>query len=325
MTALLEAEDLRTYFPLQSGLLRRRREAVRAVDGVDLTIAEGETLGLVGESGSGKSTLGRTLVRLLEPCGGKIRFGGDDVTALTGRRLQRMRREMQIVFQDPVGSLNPRRKVGDIVGDGPAIHGLGSPSDRRRQVVEILEQVGLPRTAVDRYPHEFSGGQRQRIGIARALVLRPRLLVADEPVSALDVSIQAQVLNLLVELKREFQLTYLFIAHNLAVVGYIADRVAVMYLGKIVEVAPAADIYTRPLHPYTAVLSSSVPSLRPGRPMERIHLRGEMPTAIDPPSGCRFRTRCPIAQDVCAAQVPPLQEHQPGRFAACHFAGASIR
>jgi oligopeptide transport system ATP-binding protein len=325
MTALLETRDLRTYFPVQRSVVRRKTGAVRAVDGVDLRIAEGETLGLVGESGSGKSTLGRTLVRLIDPTGGSIRFDGDDVTSLRGAQLQRMRRQMQIVFQDPVGSLNPRRKVGDIVGDGLAIHRLGTPAERRRQVGEILERVGLSGAAADRYPHQFSGGQRQRIGIARALVLRPRLLVADEPVSALDVSIQAQVLNLLVELKRDFQLTYLFIAHNLAVVGYIADRVAVMYLGKIVEVAPAAELYARPLHPYSAVLASSVPSLQPGRTMTRIHLRGEMPSPIAPPSGCRFRTRCPIAQDVCAAEMPPLREYASGRFAACHFAGEPLK
>jgi oligopeptide/dipeptide ABC transporter ATP-binding protein len=325
VTALLEARDLRTYFPVQRSVLRRGTDAVRAVDGVDLRVAEGETLGLVGESGSGKSTLGRTLVRLIDPTGGSIRFDGDDVTNLRGAQLQRMRRQMQIVFQDPVGSLNPRRKVGDIVGDGLAIHRVGTAAERRRQVGEILERVGLSGAAVDRYPHQFSGGQRQRIGIARALVLRPRLLVADEPVSALDVSIQAQVLNLLVELKRDFQLTYLFIAHNLAVVGYIADRVAVMYLGKIVEVGPAAELYVRPLHPYSAVLASSVPSLQPGRRMARIQLRGEMPSPIAPPSGCRFRTRCPIAQDICAVEVPPLREHASGRFAACHFAGEPLQ
>jgi oligopeptide/dipeptide ABC transporter ATP-binding protein len=322
-SVLLEARDVRKYFPVRRGVLRRAAGQVHAVDGVDLDVRRGETVGLVGESGCGKSTLGRTLLRLVEPTSGTITFDGTDVTALSRRGLKAARRDMQIIFQDSVGSLDPRMRVRDLVAEGLAIHGV--PRDERRdRVADVLERVGLGAETLRRYPHQFSGGQRQRIGIARALVLRPKLVVADEPVSALDVSIQSQVLNLLVELKQAFGLTYLFVAHDLAVVGYISDRIAVMYLGKIVEYATSQDLFARPLHPYTQALLSAIPTPEPGRKSTRIVLSGDVPSPVNPPSGCRFRTRCPLAQPICAEEEPPLASHGNGHQAACHFAGTAI-
>jgi oligopeptide/dipeptide ABC transporter ATP-binding protein len=323
-TPLLEARGLRKHFPIRRGILQRTAGHVLAVDGVDLEVMPGETLGLVGESGCGKSTLGRTLLRLVEPTAGEIRFDGKDVLRLHGSALKALRRDMQFIFQDPVGSLDPRMTVREIVGEGLAAHGIGTGRERDERVREILERVGLPSEAAARYPHEFSGGQRQRIGIARALILRPKFVVADEPVSALDVSIQSQVLNLLVQLKRDFNLTYLFVAHNLAVVSYISDRVAVMYLGKVVEVSPTKQLYDRPLHPYTQALLSAIPEPVPGRRGRRIVLSGDVPNPINPPSGCRFRTRCPLAQEICAQVEPPLEAKPGGGLAACHFAGTPI-
>jgi oligopeptide/dipeptide ABC transporter ATP-binding protein len=320
---LLEAHDVRKYFPVQSGPFGRGAGQVQAVDGVDLVVRRGETVGLVGESGCGKSTLGRTLLHLLEPTSGQISFEGRDLAALSRRARKSVKRDMQFIFQDSVGSLDPRMRVGALVGEGLAIHGVPR-SERAPRVVEALERVGLGAEVLRRYPHQFSGGQRQRIGIARALVLRPKFVVADEPVSALDVSIQSQVLNLLVELKQTFGLTYLFVAHDLAVVGYIADRIAVMYLGKIVELAPAAELFAKPLHPYTAALLSAIPTPQPGAKRGRITLHGDVPSPVNPPSGCRFRTRCPLAQPICAELEPPLTEHGAEHLAACHFAGTPI-
>ena len=321
MSDLLDVTGLVVRYPVRSGVLRRVAGWVRAVDGVDLSVRTGEILGVVGESGCGKSTLSRAIVGLVAPSAGRIMFDGRDVLGGDRAARRQMRRDIQIIFQDPVGSLNPRFTVRDIVLEGRRIQGLGDRAADEAVVREIMLKVGLGPELLSRYPHELSGGQRQRVGIARTLVLRPRMLIADEPVSALDVSIQSQVLNLLKALRSEFGLTYLFIAHNLAVVAYLADRVAVMYLGRVVELIDAARIQTDALHPYTVALLSAVPDIARGR-AGRVRLQGELPSPLDPPSGCRFRTRCPVAQELCAAQDPPLQSRAGSHPVACHFPGA---
>jgi len=316
---LLEARDLVKHFTVRGTAFRSGGEVVHAVDGVSLDVRSGETLGIVGESGCGKSTLGRLLVRLHEPTSGTVRFAGSDITTLSRRRLRPFRREMQMIFQDPYASLNPRKRVGQILGDPFEIHGGMSREKTRVRIRELLETVGLSPDHVNRYPHEFSGGQRQRIGVARALALNPKLIVADEPVSALDVSIQAQVINLLQDLQRDRGLTYLFIAHDLSVVKHIADRVAVMYLGRIVEIGPADKVYAHPMMPYTQALLSAVPVPEPGHRRARIVLQGDPPSPVNPPPGCVFFPRCQHpAKDVeCTRVVPPLEEKAPAQFAAC--------
>jgi peptide/nickel transport system ATP-binding protein len=314
---LLEVRNLRKYFPIRGGIFSRVVANVKAVEDVSFEIKTGEVVGLVGESGSGKTTAGRSILRLIEPTDGEILFNGVDIAKLPKGKMREYRKEMQIIFQDPFASLNPRMSVGDIIGEAMTIHNLARGKDKEQRVADLLDRVGMSPNHMRRYPHEFSGGQRQRIGIARALAVDPKFIVADEPVSALDVSIQAQVVNLLQDLKEELGLTLLFIAHDLGVVEYISDRVVVMYLGRVMEIAPSKDLYANPVHPYTEALLSAVPIPDPTIKRERVLLQGDIPSPINPPSGCVFRTRCPIAVDDCAHVVPPLEEVSPGHFKAC--------
>jgi oligopeptide transport system ATP-binding protein len=318
---LLEVRNLRVYFPVKRGVLKRNGQVVRAVDDVSFAIAAGETLGLVGESGCGKTTLGRAALRIIEPTGGGISFAGEDITSVQSSRLRALRRRFQMIFQDPYGSLDPRMTVENIIGEALDIHGLATGREaRRRRVEQLLKDVGLEAAQADRYPHEFSGGQRQRIGIARALGVEPQLIVCDEAVSALDVSVQAQIVNLLQDLQQRHNLAYLFIAHDLAVVEHISRRLLVMYLGKIVELGPARVICREPKHPYTKALVSAVPVLDPSARRERIILSGEVPSPIDPPGGCPFHPRCPVAETRCRIEQPVLRETTAGHWVSCHLA-----
>ncbi|HXK30134.1 MAG TPA: dipeptide ABC transporter ATP-binding protein [Candidatus Binatia bacterium] len=323
--SLLEIRDLKKHFPVGEGLFSRNKGAVKAVDGVNLTVEEGETLGLVGESGCGKSTLGRTILRLIEPTGGEVSFQGKNLLALSQREMRDMRRQMQIIFQDPYASLNPRMRVGDIVGEGLEIHKLAKGKAKRERVFELLHQVGLREEHYDRYPHEFSGGQRQRIGIARALAVSPKFIVCDEPVSSLDVSIQAQIINLLQELQEKMHLTYLFISHDLRVVEHISHRVAIMYLGKVVEIAKSDTIYQDAKHPYTKALLSAVPIADTSKKKERVVLEGDVPSPVNPPSGCTFHPRCSYREAICDKIEPPLEFYAGGHGVSCHVFGPNKR
>jgi oligopeptide transport system ATP-binding protein len=321
MTELLRVENLVKHFPIRRGLLQKQVGAVRAVDGISFGINQGETVGLVGESGCGKSTTGRAILQLYRPTSGKVLFDGVDLVTLGGEDLRRMRRKMQIIFQDPYASLNPRMTVGEIIGEPLLVHGLATEKEIKDRVAQLLELVRLSPAFASRYPHEFSGGQRQRVGIARALALQPSFIVCDEPISALDVSIQAQVVNLLEDLQKEFGLTYLFIAHDLSMVRHISNRIAVMYLGIIVELTSSEELHAKPLHPYTQALLSAVPIPDPvvEETRRRIILEGDVPSPVNPPSGCRFRTRCPLAKEICAEKQPDFREVAAGHFVACHM------
>jgi len=323
--SLLEVTGLKKHFPILGGFLRRQVASVLAVDGVDIDVRKGEVFSVVGESGCGKTTLGRTILRLIEPTAGRIMFGGTDVTTLKDKDLRKLRAKMQIVFQDPYGSLNPRMPVSDIIGEGLLAQGMKDRKERDQRVGDSLETVGLRRDYTRRYPHEFSGGQRQRIGVARALALRPEFIVLDEPVSALDVSIQSQVLNLLLDLQRDFDLTYMFISHNLSVIQYVSDRVGVMYLGQIVELADSEALYREPRHPYTVALFSAIPNADPRQRRRRLVLKGDVPSPVKPPPGCRFNTRCWLREELgnpaeCVGKEPELREITPGHMVRCHFA-----
>ena len=321
---LLRVEGLVKHFPVRGGALNRVVNQVQAVSGVTFTVKRGEVLGLVGESGSGKTTVGRLVLRLEEATAGTVAFDGTNIMELSRAEMRRFRKRMQIIFQDPYASLNPRERVRTVIGHALDLHDIGAPTSRADRAVELMEQVGLSAAQLDRFPHEFSGGQRQRIGIARALAVNPDFIVADEPVSALDVSVQAQVINLLSDLKDDLNLTMLFIAHDLAVVEHVCDRVAVMYLGKIMEIAPSEALYRKPSHPYTEALLSAVPTPEPGRKRKRIALTGDIPSPIDPPSGCVFRSRCPRAEAICATETPELRQVGDEHFSACHFDAGGV-
>lgn len=316
---LLKVEDLKKYFPIRTGLFSRKTGDVKAVDGISFEVFEGETLGIVGESGCGKSTTGRVIMRLHEATDGRVTFDGVELNSLSNDAMRKVRREIQMVFQDPYASLNPRHSIGKILEEPLIVHGIGTAAERKKKVIEFLEVVGLSAYHAKRYPHQFSGGQRQRIGIARALMTNPKLIIADEPVSALDVSIQAQVLNLMKRLQEDLKLTYIFIAHDLGVVRHISDRVGVMYLGKMVELSNSEELYENPLHPYTQALLSAVPVPDPGFERDQILLKGDIPSPADPPTGCTFHTRCPLAIELCKQQVPQFLEVKSGHYVACHL------
>ncbi|MGQ9746325.1 MAG: ABC transporter ATP-binding protein [Candidatus Caldatribacteriaceae bacterium] len=321
-STIIRVENLKKYFPIKAGVFRKTIAWVKAVDEVSFEVFAGESLGIVGESGCGKSTLGMTILRLYEPTAGRIYFDNLEISRLSAPQLRPIRKDMQMIFQDPFSSLNPRMSIGAIIEEGLSVHGMFSPQERLERVQEVLEKVGLSRDYVRRYPHEFSGGQRQRIGIARAIVLHPRVIIADEAVSSLDVSIRSQILNLMEELKEEYRLTYIFISHDLAVIRHICDRVLVMYLGKIIEIAHQRDLFHSPLHPYTVALISAVPVPNPDYKVHRIILKGDVPSPINPPSGCRFHPRCPVSKDICKEKEPFLQEIKQSHWVACHFPGS---
>ncbi|RAT98018.1 ABC transporter ATP-binding protein [Brevibacillus sp. Leaf182] len=318
-TPLLEVKGLQQHFPIKGGFLKRTTGHVKAVDGIDLTVYPGETLGIVGESGCGKSTTGRTILRLLEPTAGEVWFDGKDLAKLPKEEMRVMRRNLQMIFQDPYASLNPRMTIKQILMESLMVHNIGTKAEREKVIEEIIQVVGLRKEHLSRHPHDFSGGQRQRIGIARALVVKPKLIIADEPVSALDVSIQSQVLNLLKDLKKEFNLTLMFISHDLSVVKHLCDRIAVMYLGRIVEIADKRTLFENPSHPYTRALLSAVPVAKPRQKRERILLAGDLPSPANPPSGCTFHPRCPYATEICKTQVPSLSDIGDGQLVSCHL------